>query len=260
MGWPAWGRGGGVAVALVATVLACAGPGATPVGAAGSAAPTKVVSLTFDDGRVSQAAVDGLLVSHRMNGTFYIITGAVNTGGDNPESLTWAQIHRLAHHGNEIGAHTRTHPDLPTLSTAAQVREICGSGLDLSAHRLHATSFAYPYGDFTTTTERIVRHCGFASGRAAWGGAENIPPADPYALRTLATVTDTDTVAALEARVTTAKPGQWLQYVFHDIGDAAQDGDGYRISTGDFTALLDWLGRQRDHGTVVIRTVGSVAH
>ena len=34
----------------------------------------------------------------------------------------------------------------------------------------------------------------------------------------------------------------------------------YRISTPAFTAFLDWLGRQRQAGTVVIKTIGGVLH
>jgi peptidoglycan/xylan/chitin deacetylase (PgdA/CDA1 family) len=248
---------------LIAVVLMAAlggvGLGAAPAGAAGPTAAPRIVSLTFDDGRVSQGVVDGLLASHRMQGTFYIITRAVNTGGD-PESLTWAQIHQLAAHGDEIAGHTRTHPDLPTLNPAAQTAEICGSRQDLLAQGFAPVSFAYPYGDYTATTERIVRQCGYASGRGAWGGVETIPPADRYGLRTLDNVTDTSTVAGLEAEVGAARPGDWLDYVFHDIGAPYPGGDQYRITTADFSAFLDWLSGQRDQGAVVIRTVAAVVH
>ena len=71
---------------------------------------------------------------------------------------------------------------------------------------------------------------------------------------------DTVSVADLEAQLTNAAPGRWLQYVFHDIGNAHPGGDQYRISTPAFTAFLDWLGRQRQSGTVVIKTIGGVLH
>jgi peptidoglycan/xylan/chitin deacetylase (PgdA/CDA1 family) len=242
---------------LLVAALGGMGLGAAPAGAAPPAPLPRIVTLTFDDGRVSQGVVDGLLAGHRMQGTFFIITRAVNTGSD-PESLTWAEIHQLAADGNEIAGHTRTHPDLPTLSAAAQVAEICGSRQDLLAQGFDPVSFAYPYGDYTAATEQIVRQCGYASGRGAWGGVETIPPADRYGLRTLDNVVDTDRVATLEAEVSTARPGQWLDYVFHDVGAAYAGGDQYRISTADFTAFLDWLGGQRDRGAVVIKTVGAV--
>ena len=248
-------------VGVVTAALASVGlVGGAPVGATPSRAAPRIVSLTFDDGRVSQGVVDGLLASHGMVGTFYIITHAVDSGGDHPESLTWAQIDRLAHDGNEIAGHTRTHPDLPTLNQGDQIQEVCGSRQDLSAHGFAASSFAYPYGEYNPTIEQVVNSCGYASGRGAWGGVETIPPADRYALRTLPNVTDQDSVAGLEAETTAAKAGQWLQYVFHDIGDAYPGGDQYRITTANFTAFLDWLGRERNQGTIVIKTIGSVVH
>ncbi|HTC81700.1 MAG TPA: polysaccharide deacetylase family protein [Acidimicrobiia bacterium] len=244
------------AIGLLVAALAGTGLGAAPVAAA---APPRVVSLSFDDERVSQAVVGGLLSSRRLHGTFFVISRAVDTGND-PESLTWAQLSRLAHAGNEIAGHTRTHPHLPTLSRPKQVDEICGSRRDLVAAGFRPVSFAYPYGEYDATTEQVVRQCGYASGRAAWGGTETIPPADRYAVRTPQNVTDSDTVAGLEAETTTAKPGEWLNYVFHDIGDPYPDGDQYRIQTKDFTAFLDWLAHERDAGAVVVRTIGAVLH
>jgi peptidoglycan/xylan/chitin deacetylase (PgdA/CDA1 family) len=231
----------------------------TPAAATGQPAP-KIVSLTFDDGRVSQGIADGLLALHRMHGTFYIITQAVNAGGAHPESLTWGQIHRLARDGNEIAAHTRTHPDLPTLSATAQSEEICGSRRDLARQGFRAVSFAYPYGDYDVATEHVVQHCGFANGRGAWGGPETNPPADRYGLRTLANVTDAGGAADLEAQITNAAPGRWIQCVFHDIGDTYPGGDQYRMRMAAFSAFLDWLGRQRQAGTVVIKTIGGALH
>ena len=243
------------AIGLLVAALAGTGLGAAPVAAA---APPRVVSLSFDDERVSQAVVGGLLPSRRLHGTFFMISRAVDTGND-PESLTWAQLSRLAHAGNEIAGHTRTHPHLPTLSRPKQVDEICGSRRDLVAAGFRPVSFAYPYGEYDATTEQVVRQCGYASGRAAWGGTETIPPADRYAVRTLRNVVASDTVAKLESEVTAARPGQWLTFVFHDIGPPTAGGDEYRLATKDFAALLDWLGRQRRSGTVAVRTIGDVA-
>jgi peptidoglycan/xylan/chitin deacetylase (PgdA/CDA1 family) len=248
------GRGGRVAVGLLAG-LALLGVQSV----AGAAPPPRVVSLSFDDGRVSQGAVGDLLSARRLHGTFFIISRSVNTGND-PESMTWAQIQQLAKAGNEIGGHTRTHPHLPTLSPAAQTDEICGGRQDLVARGFQPVSFAYPYGEYTKTTEDIVRRCGYANGRAAQGGTETIPPRDRYAVRTLHNVKVSDTAAELEAETMAAKPGQWLNWVFHDIGGPSPDADAYRMPTKDFTAFLDWLAHQRDAGTVVVRTVGDVVH
>jgi peptidoglycan/xylan/chitin deacetylase (PgdA/CDA1 family) len=251
------GRGCRLGAGLVALALATVGLSAAPAGAAPRA--PRIVSLSFDDERVSQGVAGDLLAARHLHGTFFVISRSVNTG-DDPESMTWAQIHRLALQGNEIGGHTRTHPHLPTLDRDDQTAQICGGRQDLLARGYHPTVFAYPYGEFNATSEAVVRRCGFALGRAAWGGPETLPPADRYAVRTLRNVKASDTVAGLEAQTTEAKPGQWLNYVFHDIGPPTHGpgADDYRIATKDFTALLDWLVRQRRAGTVVVRRVGDV--
>jgi peptidoglycan/xylan/chitin deacetylase (PgdA/CDA1 family) len=65
----------------------------------------------------------------------------------------------------EVGAHTRTHPVLASLSMKQQWREIAGS-----AHRLkellarNTAAFAYPYGwhgQYTRATVTLVRSIGF---------------------------------------------------------------------------------------------------
>lgn len=245
-----------IAAALLAAVSALLGPGAGRVGAAST--PPRVVTLSFDDGRASQAAAGPRLAARHLRGTFFIISRQVNTG-DDADALSWDQIHRLARAGNEIGGHTRTHPHLPTLSRADQVDEICGGRRDLFAQGFRPVSFAYPYGEYDATSEDVVRHCGYADGRGAFGGVETVPPADRYAIRTPENVTTSDTPAGLEARTWAAPPGQWVNYVFHDIGGPTAYDDEYRITTEDFTTFLDWVRHQRDAGRIVVRTVGQVA-
>jgi peptidoglycan/xylan/chitin deacetylase (PgdA/CDA1 family) len=68
----------------------------------------------------------------------------------------------------EIGAHTVTHPVLSQLPPSAQRDEIGRSKAYLE-RLLSATvtSFAYPYGAYTTCTPAIVRAAGFESACAA---------------------------------------------------------------------------------------------
>jgi len=63
----------------------------------------------------------------------------------------------------EVGAHTATHPSLPTLPLALQRNEIQGSKncLEEIVGR-PVRSFAYPHGDYTADTVAVVRGAGFA--------------------------------------------------------------------------------------------------
>jgi peptidoglycan/xylan/chitin deacetylase (PgdA/CDA1 family) len=62
----------------------------------------------------------------------------------------------------EIGAHTRSHPHLATLSELEQEQEIEGSRRELEANvGAPVTSFSYPHGDFSQVTRRLVQAAGF---------------------------------------------------------------------------------------------------
>lgn len=61
----------------------------------------------------------------------------------------------------EIGAHTRSHPHLATLSELEQQQEIQGSRRELEAIvGGPVTSFSYPHGDFSRVTTRLVDAAG----------------------------------------------------------------------------------------------------
>lgn len=77
--------------------------------------------------------------------------------------LTSSELRELADSGViEIGAHTVTHPWLPSLDTAAQRNEIRGSKLALEeALGRPIGSFCYPYGAFDRTSVSIVEELKF---------------------------------------------------------------------------------------------------
>jgi len=111
------------------------------------------VSLGFDDGLADQAGAVTALANHGMKGTFYIISGRVGASGN----LTASQIQQIQAAGNEIGGHTITHPDLPTLSTSQQQHEICDGRTALQDMGFTVNNLAYPFGDFNSTTEILPR-------------------------------------------------------------------------------------------------------
>jgi peptidoglycan/xylan/chitin deacetylase (PgdA/CDA1 family) len=80
-----------------------------------------------------------------------------------PRRLTQTEI-SLLHHGGliEIGAHTMNHPFLPALSFSEQRAEIVASRQALEQLTGEpVSSFAYPFGAFSTHTSEIVRGAGY---------------------------------------------------------------------------------------------------
>src|SRR5450755_728004 len=92
-----------VGVAVMATLLPLVGVAPT---AQAAAAATTVVSLTFDDSNADQMTAATALQSSGLHGTFYAISGSIDT----PNYLTRANLQTLYSAGNENGGHTTNHP------------------------------------------------------------------------------------------------------------------------------------------------------
>jgi peptidoglycan/xylan/chitin deacetylase (PgdA/CDA1 family) len=100
--------------------------------------------------------------------------------------LTWDQLAEMHGLGMTIGAHTVTHPNLPSAGLEDAEREIAGSKAQLErALGVPITMFSYPNGGaeryFTPDVQRLVRTAGFeasVTSRNGFAGAHS----DLYAL------------------------------------------------------------------------------
>jgi peptidoglycan/xylan/chitin deacetylase (PgdA/CDA1 family) len=134
----------------------------------GAGLPRKPVIVSVDDGYVDDVTeILPVLKRNRMVATFYVITRRVHE----PGFLNTRQIRALEAAGMDVGAHTRTHANLPALPAAAMRSEIEGSAADLRAILGHPVYwFAYPYGAFDARVERAVRLAGFLLAVTTKGG------------------------------------------------------------------------------------------
>lgn len=162
----------------------------------------RACAITFDDGlqNVADHAAP-ILAARGWSATMFVPTARV--GGDNRWSaagrhpipvlrvMDWDALGRLADAGWTIGAHTRTHPSLPTLDDAALDDELGGAhddiraGLGLTPHWL-----AYPFGDHDArVVARAARwyHGACTTELRALGAAEAplaVPRLDAWYLET----------------------------------------------------------------------------
>jgi peptidoglycan/xylan/chitin deacetylase (PgdA/CDA1 family) len=162
--------------------------------------PEGKVVLTFDDGyRNFYDLAFPVLGRHGFTATAFVVSG--HMGGYNDWSpppgglgaspiLSWRQTIELSAQGIEIGAHTRTHPDLRRISRARVEDEIIASRLEIEDQiQKPVLSFAYPYGrtsklsvGIATTTYRAA--CGTSLGRARGDALHRLSRVDMYYIRT----------------------------------------------------------------------------
>jgi Polysaccharide deacetylase len=183
--------------------------------------------------------------------------------------MTRANLDNLKAKGHEIGGHTVSHQNLPTLSADEQNRQICQDRNTLLSWGYAVTSFAYPFAEFNATTKTIAQHCGYNTARAVGDllspascadcpAAETVPPADKYETRTPDDVESTWTLANLQTLVTRAEAtGGWLPFNLHHVCSTACPVESISPTTLD--RFLAWL-KTRNVPTIktTVRTVAQV--
>jgi peptidoglycan/xylan/chitin deacetylase (PgdA/CDA1 family) len=100
--------------------------------------------------------------------------------------LTWDQLREMHRLGMTIGAHTVTHPNLPSAGLADATAEIVESKARLEREiDAEVTMFSYPNGGaeryYTPELQRVVREAGYAAATTSFNGFAG-PASDPYAL------------------------------------------------------------------------------
>lgn len=126
----------------------------------GLAGDVDAVALTFDDAFANFGErAWPLLREHGLPATVFVVSDQVGRtnawgGTDVPgiptlPLLGWDALATLAGEGVTLGAHTRTHPDLRSLSGAALEDEVAGSAERITAATgQRPDTFAYPYGNW----------------------------------------------------------------------------------------------------------------
>ncbi len=161
--------------------------------------PARAAVITFDDGFANVHEL-ALPVIRRYGFSATVFPVLKHVGGCNDWELPpiglgprplldWHQLEDLVKAGWEIGAHTRSHPDLRCLSGVQLQDEIGASRADLQARLGQTiTSFAYPYGLYDSHAESIVARefqaaCTTQLGRVARQPLRRLPRVDAFYLK-----------------------------------------------------------------------------
>jgi len=165
--------------------------------------PRKPILLTFDDAYADLETIAlPVMEKYGFNGTIFAVTkrAGMPTPWDGMLTMSSEQLLRCAARGIEIGSHTRTHPDLSTLSPDQLSDEIGGSKQDLEEAGFRPVSFAYPFGRHNEAARKSVEGV-FA---LAFNGHEgrNTRLTDPLQMRrTMVLPCDTSLDFALRAAI-----------------------------------------------------------
>jgi len=143
----------------------------------------KVVGVTFDDGYLNNLInAAPVLLKYNFSATCYLVSeriGSSNTWDldkgitqrslmNNREVFEWLNL------GMDIGAHTKTHPDLTSISEIKAKLEIsdCKSQLE-RVFKVPVTDFCYPFGKFNEIVCRMVKDSGYLSATSMQRGRVN---------------------------------------------------------------------------------------
>jgi peptidoglycan/xylan/chitin deacetylase (PgdA/CDA1 family) len=155
------------------------------------------VCVTFDDGYADNNDFAlPLLVRERIPCTYFVTLGNVTTGNPFPHDVVAGQplrpntlddLRHWAEAGIEIGAHTRTHPDLGTVNDEARLYdEVVAAGRELADELARPIRyFAFPFGlprNMPSRAFEMARAAGY-SGICSAYGAYNFPGDDSFHLQ-----------------------------------------------------------------------------
>ncbi|MEZ4516515.1 MAG: polysaccharide deacetylase family protein [Chloroflexota bacterium] len=139
--------------------------------------PEKPIILTFDDGYADnyQNAFP-VLAANGQKGVFFVITGFIDEGREG--YMTWDMVEEMAAAGMRIESHSRTHPDLTTMSRDGLIWEIMGSQETLAAHIGYTPRyFCYPGGDYNEDTIAMLQELDFwgatTTASGSWHGFDD---------------------------------------------------------------------------------------
>ena len=164
----------------------------------GPGLPDKPVVVSFDDGYLSHFVTARPVLSEAG------WPGVLNLEGKNigKGGLTVSQIKALIGSGWEIGAHSMTHPDLPTVSDSQLADEVVGSRKLLQRlFKVPVETFCYPAGKNDSRVQAAVRDAGFSNATTVDPGLA-APSGNRFALPRIR-VNGTDSAATVLQRVRT---------------------------------------------------------
>jgi hypothetical protein len=250
-----------IGMLLASTTLVVGGASAP----ATAVAPT-IVTIEWHDGNADQIRLLSILDDYpTIHFTFLVNTGPILA--HNPANLSVADLRSLFETGNEIAGHTLDHVNIQPLSTADARHQVCTDRSNLltmgTPDFFRPTSLAYPFASFDDASEDVAHYCGY-NGASATAGltlkgpvANTVPPADPYAVRTVPAIKKSTKLVTMQRFVDAAEAqaqtdgSAWTIFVFHHLCGPHEHCGPYVISETKLRLFLSFLQAEAADGVVV---------
>ena len=180
-----------------------------------------VVSFSFDDfPRSALTCGADIVESAGARATYYVAMGMMNTVNQLGEQFSSDDLHALAGRGHEIAIHGYGHLSARRTSAEDFVRDVaeCREALRQCLPGAVSDNFAYPYGEATLVSKRVLGPR-MASSRGTVPGL-NGPDADLNLLRANPLYGGEDQAeGALRLIAENQRRKAWLIFYTHDVSE-----------------------------------------
>lgn len=198
-----------------------------------------MVTFRFDDGLLSQYNLARpILDKYNYSAVEYVFTDPPEEG--NWEGyMNWSQIELLHNlYGWEIGSHTKSHPDLTTLSDSELIIELSESKAILESHGFEINSFVSPFGLYNNhVLGQIAKY--YQNHGSAWPYDFNAFPYNDYQI-SVQEVRNSTSLATIKNWIDQADSGnKWLVLLFHGIVES--NPSEYQYSKDNFESVVDYV-------------------
>lgn len=181
-----------------------------------------LVTFSFDDVPASACGVGTLILDqYDARGTYYVAGGGCGAPSPSGPLASIDQLRAVHARGHEIGCHTYSHAAVAGVSSRELAADIERNRNFLQAigSGIVVRNFAYPYGDFTFGTKRLLEGR-FDSCRSLIPGV-NSEVADLGLLKTWSLENaSVDRGGIIDLIAQTVRTKGWLIFTTHDVDDA----------------------------------------
>jgi peptidoglycan/xylan/chitin deacetylase (PgdA/CDA1 family) len=181
-----------------------------------------LVTFSFDDVPASACSAGALILEQcSARGTYYVSGGGCGAPSPSGQLATIDQLRAVHARGHEIGCHTYSHAVVAGISSHHLAADIERNRNVLQAvdSAIAVRNFAYPYGNFTFGTKRLLEGR-FDSCRSLIPGV-NSAVADLGLLRTWPLENaSVDRGRIIDLIAQTVRTKGWLIFTSHDVDDA----------------------------------------